>query len=408
MSQPLQQKNTRSLLTWLPLVMLAGSVFFYLILMGHIRHMKHQQLLLKQTNVWKAYSIDPARFPIEIAGEYQITPSATPETQTEDSADLAYLKQTYQLNGKPYTITTYISSKEYHHLLIKVSIAEGIVFILLLVAIVIINRQESRRLWTPFYSTMSAIRAYDIRHSKSLPLDSTTGTEEFDQLNKTLRDLIDHVDQAYRNQKQFTENASHELQTPLAIIRSKVELLIENPGLNEDTAQLLQEITEANERLSQMNKNLLLLTRIDNGQYPETEAVALSPLIERLTHFFREYYENEVAKTTTALQPDVHINANPALIEILINNLLRNAYIHNLPGGWVEIRLSGKELIVRNSGPAVEGDPERLFDRFRKGRVDNRTTGLGLALVRQIAQLYRHDIHYTYQDGVHQLQVIFS
>ena len=408
MSQPLQQRNTRSLLTWLPLVMLAGSVFFYLTLIGHIQHMKHQQLQLKQDNAWKAFARDPLHVPLQLPGEYNIVPAAAQTDLETDSANLAMMIKTHQLAAQPYRVTTYISAKEYRHLLIKVSIAEGIIFILLLVSIVIINRSQSRRLWTPFYTTMHAIRRYDIRQNKPLPLATTTGIEEFDQLNKTLRDLIDRVDQAYRNQKQFTENASHELQTPLAIIRSKVELLIEAPGLNEDSAQLLQEITEANERLSQMNKNLLLLTRIDNGQYPEVEPVALSLLIERLTQFFRDYYENEVSNTTTAIPPGIHLTANPALIEILVNNLLRNAYIHNLPGGWIDIQLSEKALIIKNSGPALEGDPERLFDRFRKGRVDNRTTGLGLALVRQIAQLYQYDIRYTYQDGVHQLRVAFS
>jgi signal transduction histidine kinase len=407
MSQPLQQKNTRSLLTWLPLVMLAGSVFFYLILMGHIRHMKHQQLQLKQNNVWKAYSADTARVPLQIAGEYAISPGEAPETVTEDSANLAWMKQTHRLNGKPYTITTSISATEYRHLLIKVSIAEGIVFILLLVSIVIVNRYASRRLWTPFYSTMTAVRGYDIRQNKPLLLDGATGIEEFDRLNQTLLDLIDHVDQAYRNQKQFTENASHELQTPLAIIRSKVELLIEGPGLNEDSAQLLQEITEANERLSQMNKNLLLLTRIENGQYPEVQFVDVSVLVARLTGYFKEYYTNEGITTKTEVSTGVAVSANPALIEILVNNLLRNAYIHNLSGGWVDVRLSGKELVIRNSGPVLEGDAERLFDRFRKGRVDNRTTGLGLALVRQIAQLYHYDVRYGYEEGIHQLRVSF-
>jgi signal transduction histidine kinase len=408
MSQPLQQRNTRSLLTWLPLVMLAGSVFFYLTLIGHIQHMKHQQLQLKQDNAWKAFARDPLHVPLQLPGEYNIAPAAAQTDLETDSANLGIMIKTHQLAGNSYRVTTYISAKEYRHLLIKVSIAEGIIFILLLVSIVIINRSQSRRLWTPFYSTMNTVRGYDIRQNKPLFFDSSTGIEEFDRLNKTLRDLIDHVDQAYRNQKQFTENASHELQTPVAIIRSKVELLIEGPGLNEDSAQLLQEITEANERLGQMNKNLLLLTRIDNGQYPEVGPVAISGLLERLINFFQDYYANEGVKTKAAISTGVEINANPALIEILVNNLLRNAYIHNLPCGWVDVHLSDKELIVKNSGPALEGDPEHLFDRFRKGRVDNRTTGLGLALVRQIAQLYHYDIRYTYQDGVHQLQVSFS
>ena len=388
--------------------MLAGSVFFYVILIGHIQHMKHQESQLKQNNVWNAYSSDTLHIPMRLPGEYDIVPAAVQPDLETDSANLAMMIQAHQLAGKPYRVTTYISAKEYRHLLIKVSIAEGIIFILLLVSIVIVNRYASRRLWTPFYITMKAVGDYDIRRNQPLSLDTTTGIEEFDRLNKTLRDLIDHVDQAYRNQKQFTENASHELQTPLAIIRSKVELLIEGPGLNEDSAQLLQEITEANERLSQMNKNLLLLTRIDNGQYPEAGPVAISGLLERLTNFFQDYYANEGVKTKAVISAGVEVNANPALIEILVNNLLRNAYIHNVPGGWVDIQLAEKELVIRNSGPVLDGDPERLFDRFRKGRVDNRTTGLGLALVRQIAQLYHYDIYYTYQDSVHQLRVTFK
>lgn len=395
--------------------MLAGSVFFYLTLMAHIRHMKHQQLQLKQTNVWNAYSLDTVHVPAMLAGEYSIAPGKMQDDMISgsddviaDSANLAYLMQAHRLNNKTYIVTTYISAKEYRHLLIKVSIAEAIIFILLLVTIVIVNRRTSARLWTPFYSTMNAIRGYDIRQNKPLALETTTGTEEFDRLNRTLLDLIDHVDQAYRNQKQFTENASHELQTPLAIIRSKVELLSEGPGLNEDSAQLLQEIAEANERLSQMNKNLLLLTRIDNGQYPEVELIELSRSVEHLGNFFREYYENKISRTATTIQPNVHLMANPALIEILINNLLRNAYIHNIPDGWVDIQLSDKGLVIKNSGPAIDGDPERLFDRFRKGRVDNRTTGLGLALVKQITQLYKYDIQYTYREGVHTLSLSFA
>jgi len=407
MSQPLQQRNTRSLLTWLPLVMLAGSLFFYLILMGHIRHMKHQQLQLKQNNAWAAYIHDTIHIPARLPGEYQITPGTLRADSAADSANLAFLMQAHQLNGQSYIVTTYISAKEYRHLLIKAGLAEATIFIVLLIAIVIVNRSASRRLWTPFYTTMNTIRGYDIRQSKPLSLDTATDVEEFDRLNRTLLDLIDNVDQAYRNQKQFTENASHELQTPLAIIRSKVELLIEGPGLNEDSAQLLQEITEANERLSQMNKNLLLLTRIESGQFPESTPINLSQLLERLTHYFRDYYENEVAKTTVTVQPNVRITANPALTEIMVNNLLRNAYIHNIPGGWVDVRLTPTALIIKNSGPAIEGDPERLFDRFRKGRVDNRTTGLGLALVRQIAQLYHYNIRYSFRDEVHELEVSF-
>jgi signal transduction histidine kinase len=254
---------------------------------------------------------------------------------------------------------------------------------------------------------MDSIRRYDVRQNKSLDLGSNTGVEEFDRLNQTLTSLIDNVDHAYHNQKQFTENAAHELQTPLAIIRSKVELMMEGPTLNEEMAQLLGEISDANERLSQMSRNLLLLTRIENGQYPEGEIVCLSRLVEKQTVFFRDYYENEVAETRIDIESGVQLAANSSLMEILVNNLLRNAYIHNVSGGYVQIQLSRTELLIENSGQPVEGDPERLFDRFKKGREDNRTTGLGLALVHQICQLYRLGLHYGYYSGIHRLRITF-
>jgi signal transduction histidine kinase len=421
MSQSLQQRNTRSLLTWLPLVMLTGSIFFYFLMRGHILHAQRQQLQLKQENIWQAFSQTRGGIPLYMPGEYNIAPSPAndpgiigqPKDTTvnypgRESVIYTVLTRQYMLAGRSYLITTYISSKEIRHLIIKVGIAEAFIFILLLIAIVVVNRRTSARLWRSFYKTMGAIRGYDIRQNKPLLVDQATGIDEFDRLNKTLVALIDHVGQAYRNQKQFTENASHELQTPLAIIRSKVELLTESPGLNEDDAQLLQEITEANERLSLMNKNLLLLARIENSQFPEVETIALSQLLERLCNFFKEYYESRVSATSADIQAGVFIAANPALVEILINNLLRNAYIHNIPGGWVKICLQRQELVIENSGPVIHEDPERLFDRFRKGRVDNGSTGLGLALVRQIAQLYHYDIRYTYHDGRHRLSISFS
>jgi len=420
MSRPLQQKNTRILLNWLPLVMLGGSIFFYFLMRGHILHMQEQQLHLKQDNIWRAFHNSPGGMPLSIRGEYDITSAASlslrPTARPRDtilrfpgcpSEAFSFLTSRINDKGKSYLVTTYISSTEVTHLMIKIALAEALIFLLLLAAVVIINRRISNRLWAPFYATMDSIRRYDVRQNKSLDLGSNTGVEEFDRLNQTLTSLIDNVDHAYHNQKQFTENAAHELQTPLAIIRSKVELMMEGPTLNEEMAQLLGEISDANERLSQMSRNLLLLTRIENGQYPEGEIVCLSRLVEKQTVFFRDYYENEVAETRIDIESGVQLAANSSLMEILVNNLLRNAYIHNVSGGYVQIQLSRTELLIENSGQPVEGDPERLFDRFKKGREDNRTTGLGLALVHQICQLYRLGLHYGYYSGIHRLRITF-
>jgi signal transduction histidine kinase len=422
MSKTLQQKNTRSLLKWLPLVMLVGSVGFYILLRSHIYHLQEQQLELKQENTWNTLKSAPGGIALHIKCEYDIekgspVPPGLVGRQRDTSIyypsagdwdTYAILTEQYKLGDTPYQITTYFSSKEITHLLIKLSIAEAAIFLLLLGAIVIINRRTSRNLWTPFYDTMEAVRNFDIRKNRPLVLSEQTGVDEFDRLNLTLSSLIDHVNQAYHNQKQFTENASHELQTPLAIIRSKVELLMDSPSLTEEVAGQLGDINDANERLSQMNKNLFLLTKIDNNQFPELHMIPVSNLLERSIAQYREYFEDELPVIKLCIEAPVQLQANSSLIDILINNLLRNAIIHNVEGGYIHILLTDKELSMENSGPVLEGDPERLFERFRKGREESRTTGLGLALVKQICHLYQFDVQYLHQEGIHRIKVVFA
>jgi signal transduction histidine kinase len=422
MSRSLEQKNTRSFLTWLPLVMLGGSLFFYLLMRGHVLHMQRQQLQLKQDNIWNALQSAPGSIPLHIKGEYDIDRGTSRsanfigrarDTSLYYAADKEWipfdlLTRRYNLQGTSYQITTYISSKEIIHLLIKVSLAEALIFFSLLAAIVVINRKSSRRLWRPFYDTMHVIRAYDILQNEPLALAGHTGVEEFDRLNHTLAALIDHVSTAYVNQKQFTENAAHELQTPLAIIRSKVELLIDAAGLTEETARLLAEISDANDRLSQMNKNLLLLTKIDNRQFPEEHAIQLSYILGKLIANYQDHYEDPLPSIQTVIQPGVEVIANSSLMEILLTNLLRNAVVHNIPDGWLHIRLADMELTVENSGLRLEGDTERLFERFKKGREESRTTGLGLALVKQICHYYHFGLEYHHLDGTHRVRVAFS
>jgi len=205
---------------------------------------------------------------------------------------------------------------------------------------------------------MKNVKEYDIVKNQTLQLKEQTGISEFDQLNQVLTNLISGVNQAYSNQKQFVENASHELQTPLAIIRSKLDLLINSEQLTEDTANLLAAITEASERLSQMNKNLLLLTRIENHQFPEQTEINVSITIEKLLSYYQEYYDENLPPIRKSIQPGVHLVANSSLIEILISNLINNSIVHNVPNGYVEILLKSNQLIIENTGYAIEAETE--------------------------------------------------
>ncbi|HYM94902.1 MAG TPA: HAMP domain-containing sensor histidine kinase [Chitinophagaceae bacterium] len=357
MSKTLEQKNTRHLLLWLPVVLLLGSVLFFIMLNMHSHHTQEKQLGLKQQNVWKAFVAQPATMTMQIPGEYILQEGTVMSKELLDEPrdttlllskknekiNFKALSQQYALDGKTYELTTFVSSKEFFHLTIKVFATEALIFLLLLLAIVIINRKSSRLLWRPFHNTLKKAGEYDVVQNQTINLEPQTGITEFNQLNSELISMVDKVNTAYSNQKNFVENASHEIQTPLAIIRSKLDLLINEPGLTEKSAALLADITEANERLSQMNKSLLLLAKIDNNQFPDQKQINISELLEKILTNYQEHYDN-FPSLTKSIIPDIYLTANPALIEILFSNLIKNAVIHNTPSGFIKVRLSNNEF----------------------------------------------------------------
>jgi signal transduction histidine kinase len=421
MSKTLEQKNTRYLLIWLPFVLLLGSLLFYIMLRMQAHHMQEKQLLLKQQNVWKVFMDEHASMPLYIPGEYSINtdtfvakglldkPRDTTLYYPEIKENLGFEILTRQLewSGKPYQLTTYVSSREISHLVIKVFATQAFIFLLLLTAIVIINRKSSRWLWKPFFATLKTVGRFDVIRGQSFEVPQQTGITEFNQLNGELTILVDKVNRAYSNQKQFVENASHEMQTPLAIIRSKLELLINDPALTEKTAALLADITAANDRLSQMNKNLLLLAKIENNQFPQQESINISALVGNILRNYQDHYD-DFPQLDKVLEPGVSIVANPALLDILFSNLIKNAVVHNIPGGYIRIRLDQNEFTIENSGHPIEGPPEQLFERFKKGNEDSKTTGLGLALVKQISQLYHIGLQYRYENDAHSITLSYN
>jgi signal transduction histidine kinase len=417
----LLQRNTRFLLKWLPIVLLACCILFYFLMRIQAHHMQEKQLFLKQLNVWNAFTARLGNMDKHIAGEYDIMegePSPRIELDEPRDTSIYYedkkkslpfqiLTSKQNWNDKTYQITTYVSSTEISHLIIKVFITEVGILILLLLALVILNRRSSGFLWKPFFSTMKTINAYDITRSQRVQFPTQTGTSEFDELNKSITQLITNVNNAYHHQKEFVDNASHEMQTPLAIIRSKLELLINQPGLTEKTASILADITDANNRLNQMNRTLLLLAKIENNQFPDTEQVNISQVVFQTIEQFQKHADGELPRLSSKIESDVIVQANSTLIEILISNLIKNAIVHNIPGGKIDINISETELEIKNTGPIPEIATEQLFDRFMKGSHQSKTTGLGLALVKQICALYQFDVSYHFADSWHILRVKF-
>jgi signal transduction histidine kinase len=420
MSKQLLQRNTKILLVWLPLILVVCSVIFYILMRMQAHHMQQKQLLLKQQNVWSTFIAKQGNIERRIIGEYEIKEgdngiqplgnelSDTTLSYAAENKSLPFqvLTKQFSWNGQHFQLTTFVSSEEISHLIIKVFLIEIVILCLLLLAIVFFNNKSSGTLWQPFFSTIKKVNAYDITRGQQLSLPQDTGTTEFDELNKVVNDLVANVNTAYLHQKQFVENASHEMQTPLAIIRSKLELLINQPDITEKAALLLADITEANDRLSLMNRTLLLLAKIENNQFPETGPINVTVLLQNVVNNFEQYYD-EFPKVEQDIKENIIVNANRSLIEILVSNLVKNAIEHNIPNGNISLQLSITQLIIKNTGSPLQVNGEELFERFKKGSHQTKTTGLGLALVKQICSLYGYGLAYEYAEGWHTLMITF-
>lgn len=419
----LLKKNTRFLLIYLPVILIICSIIFYILLSLKIDHLHDKNLLLKQENILR--KIREKRENIDsnygVVGEFTINEINTKEPKNYNSITdtsifypsrnngLPFKKQTgiFTHNDKQYEITTYSSSIETTHLMIAVFAIHGSIYIIMLFSIIIINRKVSEKLWQPFYETIDKLNKYDISKNASINLENKTGVIEFDELNRVIEQLINKDLLAYQSQKQFVENASHEIQTPLAIIRSKAELLMEQPDLNEKTAELLHDITEATTRLSSLNKTLLLLAKIENNQFLVQKNINLSEIIEISLSNFEQFFGDNLPKIKIETDAASCIIANQSLIEALFNNLIRNAIIHNIPSGKITIVLKDKVFKIDNTGPELSIPTELLFERFRKDSNKFNQSGLGLAIVKQICTLYGYKLSYTYKDYIHSLQVNF-
>ena len=239
------------------------------------------------------------------------------------------------------------------------------------------------------------------------PLDNPTKIREFRQLSDAALDMGNRSYKAYEEQKQFIENASHELQTPLAIVRGKVELLAESEGMTEQQMEQLDEIYATLGRAVKLNKSLLLLSRIENGQYTEMEDVSVDEILDELLPDLMDIYEHKQVRLirTREEQPFI-IRCNHSLAQILVSNLVKNSLLHNREGGELQVLTTPTSLVIKNTGD-VPLDGEKLFRRFYHGMDGKKdSTGLGLAIARSIALSSLLKLTYEWQNGMHAFRLV--
>ena len=310
-----------------------------------------------------------------------------------------------QVGDRWYKAFVAVSEEATEDLLMLIMIITAGMIGLLLSILFVANRLLLRRIWQPFYQTLEGIRKFNLSSHASFP-PLKTDIDEFRNLDEATRQMTNTISKDYEMLKNFADNASHEMQTPLAIINSKLDLLIQEPGLGLEHHRPIQAMYDAIGRLRQLNQSLLLLTKIENNQFGATEPVDLAALIGKKL----EQLEDPMKTRRLVVHTDLdrlQLPINGYLADILLNNLLTNAIRHNQDDGQVSIRLREQGLRVSNTGAVLGFDPSTIFDRFTKG-AHSGGTGLGLAIVRQICDNYHFGLEYSYTDEQHTIDITFN
>ena len=307
-------------------------------------------------------------------------------------------------NSMPYQMVIFKPRLETTEIVNTITITLLSLYAVLVMALIFTSRKLSKKLWNPFYSTLNRLREYRLDQESQLLLEPTR-IDEFEQLNLSIEELTGKNRQIYLYQKQFIENASHEIQTPLAIIKNQIELLFQKPGLDEGQSEGLNTILLETERLSKLNQALLLLSKIENKQFTDQTSVRVKPLVEKILTYFEEQAEKYGLTIEINMSEHAQVHSNPMLMEILLTNLIKNAFIHNIQNGYVQIGTDEKTITVQNTGQVLSICPETLFERFRKQSKSKGALGLGLAIVKTICDVNSWKVNYQHTEGLHKISV---
>lgn len=317
-----------------------------------------------------------------------------------EKEDFRILQKKIRMLGEDYIVRIKSSMIEKEDLVKAILLIQLSMFCLLALGATLINYLINRKVWRPFYEVLFFLENFNLEKTVTGP-PGNAGIREFDQLNRSVHQLAVSVSSTYISQKEFTENASHELQTPLAILKFKLELLLQEKGLSGNQSRLIDDMYQVITQLEQLNKNLLLLSRMDNHQFTFEEQFVINRIVAASAedlHFMAVAKKQEI--TLEAGPEEIFLRGNPQLFKNLVKNLLRNAILYSGERAVIRITFRNNGFSICNPGGPLEIPPDKLFTRFAK--TDNRKgTGLGLAIAQKIAALHHLQLSYRYEAGSH-------
>jgi signal transduction histidine kinase len=313
------------------------------------------------------------------------------------------LNFTVEVNGQYYIATVTKSQEGTKEIIGAILLITLGLTILLSILLFVANRFLVKRMWQPFHTTLSSIKNFDLNAPSAIKTEKTS-IHEFNDLNENVSMMTEKVVKDYLSLKNFIDHASHEMQTPLAVINSKLDILIQDPALSEKNLQYLQSIYDAVDKMSKLSQSLLLLARIENNQFSEKQEIDIKEIAKNIIQELDEWVEEKSLTVNNEIN-ELKVNTNPQLANTLINNLVINAIKHSDRQGTILLS-SGKNIFTISNPGTQALDVNRIFDRFWKSEYSD-GTGLGLAIAKQICDHYGFSLHYEFKEESHCFSVIF-
>lgn len=324
---------------------------------------------------------------------------------SQDEMELFRELSTFKkINGKKYQITVRNLVVETENILVAIVVSYLIIFSLVFMFLFYFNTKRNLTIWKPFFMNLEQMKNFSLTSKEPIHLVESD-ILEFSELKSEIETLTGKVKRDYENLKQFTEDVSHEIQTPLAIIQAKIDTIINENTINEKQFNQITSIQKDIQRLKQLNKKITILTKIDNNQFISTSSINLTDLINEKINNYKELTSNTIHFTATK---NLIIFMDAFLADILINNLITNALKYSLKNNAVLISVDENSLVISNIGEKAILHPEKLFQRFYRESTKNQSIGLGLAIIKKICDLYHFDVSYQFTKNRHTFSLQFK
>lgn len=323
------------------------------------------------------------------------------QNEMEEFRELTSFKK---INGKNYKITVRNLIVEFDDILIGIVLSYVTIILLVFIFLFYFNKAQNKSLWYPFFKNLEAMKKFSLSSETPISLVESE-ILEFSELNKEVTLLTNKVRSDYKNLKQYTEDVSHEIQTPLAIIQAKIENIINGDNLNDIQYEHLTSIQKDIQRLTQLNKRLALLTKIENQQFANPEILNLNEVAKKRINNFSEIYSSKIELVE---QGKIKIQMDAYLADVLIDNLISNALKHSVNRESIKSEIGDNMLTVSNDGSQKLQNPEKLFSRFYREADHKISTGLGLAIIQKICDLYGFKPSYDFENGKHIFSIRFK